>query len=152
MMSSAPPKLAKVCKGCGAKNPGHLTQCWLCEGPLAVPAAGTPFKPTSYERHAALQFSFASLLVTIALIAVLLGSFRLWPGLGVLLLVIVAPAWIGTCITVMSRQARQGVMTFSQKAGIFATSLAIVVGAGGLLVVAVVSALIVFCGIVAAGR
>jgi hypothetical protein len=152
MMSTAPPKLAKVCEACGASNPGHRTQCWLCEGPLRVPAAEVPVPSTPYERHAAFQFSFASLMVTIALIAVLLGVFRLWPGIGVLLVIIVAPAWIRTCVTVALRQSRQGTLTFGKKATIFATSLAIVVGIGVMLIAAIVSAFATFCTVIAANQ
>ena len=151
MMSSAPPKLTSVCTDCGASNPGHLSKCWLCQAPVVLAASGTPFKATAYERHAAFQFSFASLLVTIALIAVLLGVFRLAPGLGVLLAIIVAPAWIRTCITVTFKQSRQGAVTFGQKAGVFATSLAIVIGIGVMLIAAVVGAFAVFCSVVSAG-
>lgn len=149
MMSTAPPKLAKVCEVCGASNPGQRTQCWLCEGPLKVPAADVIVPSTAYENHAAFQFSFASLMVTIALIAVLLGVFRLWPGIGVLLLIIVAPAWIRTCLTVISRQSRQGTVTFGKKATIFATSLAIVVGIGVMLIAAIVGAFAAFCSVIA---
>ena len=87
------------------------------------PPRGTPFKATAYERHATFQFSFASLLVTIALIAVLLGVFRLVAGLGVLLAIIVAPAWIPTCVTVAFRSSDRGQVSLGQKAGIFAASL-----------------------------
>ena len=148
MMSSAPPKLNKICWGCGANNPDHLVECWLCNAPLAATPVDTPFKATAYERHAKFQFSFASLLVTIALIAVLLGVFRLVPGLGVILAIIVAPAWIHTCITVAFRSSDRGPVTFDQKAGIFAASLAIVIGTGVMLIAAVVGAFAVFCGIV----
>jgi hypothetical protein len=150
MMSSAPPKLTKVCPDCGANNPGHLSKCWLCEAPLGVAASGAPFTPTAYQRHASFQFSFASLMVTIALIAVLLGAFRLAPGLGVLLTIIVAPAWIRTCITVAFRSSERGEVGLGQKAGIFAVSLAMVIGIGVMLIAALVGAFAVFCGVTAA--
>jgi hypothetical protein len=149
MMSSAPPKLTKVCTDCGANNPDHLAQCWLCQAPLAAATSGAPFKATNYERHAKFQFSFASLMVTIALIAVLLGVFRLAPGLGVFLAIIVAPAWITTCVKVAFRSSERGQVTLGQKAGIFAASVAIVIGVGVMLIAAVVGAFAVFCGIMA---
>jgi hypothetical protein len=148
MMSSAPPTLTKVCADCGASNPDHLKQCWLCSTPLVAAAPGSPFKATAYERHARFQFSFASLLVTIALIAVLLGVFRLLPGLGVFLAIIVAPAWIHTCVTVAFRSPVRGPVTFDKKAGIFAASLAIVIGTVVMLIAAIVGAFAMFCGVV----
>lgn len=152
MMSSAPPKLTKVCTDCGANNPDHLSECWLCKMPLVeLAASSTPFKPTAYQQHAGLQFSFASLMVTIALIAVLLGVFRLAPGLGVLLTIIVAPAWIRTCLTVAFRSSDRGEVSFGQKAGIFAVSLAMIIGIGVMLIAAVVGAFAVFCGVMMVG-
>ncbi len=90
-------------------------------------------------------------MVTIALIAVLLGAFRLAPGLGVLLTIIVAPAWIRTCITVAFRSPERGEVGFGQKAGIFAASLAMIVGIGVMLVAAIVGAFAVFCAVTTSG-
>ena len=59
------------------EQPGPSLEVLVVQVPLVVAASGAPFTPTAYQRHASFQFSFASLMVTIALIAVLLGAFRL---------------------------------------------------------------------------
>ncbi len=151
-MSSTKSTSVRVCPSCAARNAPVAQHCWLCherfngERPSVVPP------PTVYERNAVFQFSFASLLVTIALFAVLVAIFRLAPGLGILLAIIIAPAWIRTCLTVMRRQSLQPqTLAWGEKSAIFAVSVAIIVGIGATIVAAIVGAFASFCGVVALG-
>ena len=54
-------------------------------------------------------------MLSMTLIAVILGVFRAAPGLGILLVVIVSPAWLRTCLYVMRRKARGRPMNTSEK-------------------------------------
>ena len=65
-------------------------------------------------------------MLTITLVAVVLGAFRITPGLGILLVIIVSPAWIRTCLNVIRREARGRPMNAMEKLGLFAGSLGVV--------------------------
>jgi hypothetical protein len=146
------PPTTRVCPSCAAKNSADAERCWLCHEHLSAGTPAIEWLPTQYERHATFQFSFASLLLTIAVLAVLLGVFRLSPGLGVLAAVIIAPAWIRTCLTVMRRQSSQPQpLALGEKTAIFAVSVAIMVGIGVTIVAAIVGAFASFCGVIAIG-
>ncbi len=155
-----PPPITKgpqtiVCPGCAAKNPFTAKRCWLCLQDFSGAEPAAEWLPTPYERHATFQFSFASLMLTIALIAVLLGVFRILPGLGVVLAMIVAPAWIATCLTVLRRQSSQArPLALGERTAIFAVSVAIMVGIGVTVIAAIVGAVASFCGVmvISSGR
>ena len=158
MSSTKPPPISKppttkACPGCGAKNPVLAECCWLCYEGLSGAKPAIQWLPNQYERHATFQFGIASLLLTTAMLAVMLGVFRILPGLGVVLAIIIAPAWIATCIAVLRRQSSQTQpLAFGEKTAIFAVSVAIIVGIGVTVIAAIVGAIASFCGIRALGR
>jgi hypothetical protein len=105
--------------------------------------------PAPPERRAAYQFSLATILLTIALVAVLLGVLQMAPGVGILLAIAVTPAFLRTCIMTARRKARGKPVSLGYKLGTFAVS---VFGMFGLLflisqvvVVAVFVALFAIC-------
>jgi hypothetical protein len=65
-------------------------------------------------------------MLTITLVAVVLGAFRAAPGLGVLLVIVVSPAWLRTCLNAMRRRARGRPMSALDKLGLFAGSVGVV--------------------------
>ncbi len=65
-------------------------------------------------------------MLTVTLVAVVLGAFRVAPGLGILLVIIVSPAWLRTCLNVMRRKARGRPMSAMERLGLFAGSLGVV--------------------------
>jgi hypothetical protein len=69
-------------------------------------------------------------MLTVTLVAVVLGAFRVAPGLGILLVVVVSPAWLRTCLNVMRRKARGRPMSATEKLGLFAGSLGVVTVVG----------------------
>jgi hypothetical protein len=92
-------------------------------------------KPAAETRDTRLQFGIASLLLTTTLVAVLLALFRWVPGLGLLLIVLVTPAFAQVTV-VASREKRLGRhLTILQKV------LALVASAGLVIATALASGL-----------
>ncbi len=126
----------RACPECGAGMPPDARTCWLCHGrPGPAATVGeSPFAAT--ERHAAVQFSLASMLLLVALFAVIFGVAAIAPGLGVGLAILSAPALIRTAI-VASRRRSVGhpldmwtkVWVFAGTLGLIAVILAAAVGA-----------------------
>ena len=88
-------------------------------------------------------------MLAIALLAVLIGTFRLAPGAGVVLAILVAPAYLRTCIVALRRKAGGQPMSAGAKLGVFGSTLGIAVAIAvclvGLVGVAAVAAFFVIC-------
>jgi len=131
----------------------------LAPGPLAYygppPGGGSPFvggRPgIYYHRRAAFQFSLATVMLLITLAAVLLGLFRMSPGLGMLVAVLVAPALIRTLIESAERQALGRPMTPADKASMFASTVGLTIAMGVAVIVvgglALATAVFVICSV-----
>jgi hypothetical protein len=138
---------ASFCVECGAPLNAGQKVCWLCSrnvGPMdlgrssarstAAPSASNP-----------LQYSIGALLIVTTVIAVLVGAFRVAPGLGILLTFVAAvsavPAWIRS---VVQSQRSEQPMGFLQSfiISVAATTVGIVACAA-----AAFAAIIVGCGI-----
>jgi hypothetical protein len=65
-------------------------------------------------------------MLTVTLVAVVLGAFRIAPGLGVLLVIVASPAWLRTCLNVMRRKVHGRPMSAMEKVGLFVGSLGVV--------------------------
>ena len=102
-----------------------MEKCWLCYVPLDVPQKAIPAQVID-ERIAAAnpsQFSIETILLVTTLIAVLLGLFRLHPGLAIVLIIISVPALVRT-VSVARREKRRGQrVTAGGKVGHFFLSL-----------------------------
>ncbi|MGI8981062.1 MAG: hypothetical protein ACR2FY_17690 [Pirellulaceae bacterium] len=87
------------------------------------------------ERKSAGQFSLATVFLIITLIAVCLGTLRLAPGVGVLLMIVAAPALIRTCIVGVKEKRGGHSLSIGEKLIAFLASSAIVVlvGVAGLI-------------------
>lgn len=132
----------RACPECGALLPAQATECWLCRiavapeetegaaphvaGP-AMTGSEAPFAAPSAAHHAYLQFSLASLMLTITLCAVLFGAAAVLPGLGIVLAILAAPAFIHTAVTAVRRRERGRQMDAMQKTVFFCGSLGAVV-------------------------
>ena len=129
-MSEPQPNEERTCPECGAALAPGASSCWLCRGTgqpdVQAPGPSSPFA----ERRAAFQFSLATLMLTVTLVAVILGAFRVAPGAGIVLVIIVTPAWLRTCLSVARRKARGRPMTPAEKLGGFAGSVGVVVIVG----------------------
>src|SRR5687768_12038002 len=81
------------CPQCGASCAVEATQCWLCHAALPAVVQSTRGAPA-----AAQQFSLATILLVITLIAVCLGVFRVSPGFGLAVVCFAVPALIRTVV------------------------------------------------------
>ena len=141
----------RICPECGAALPANAKYCWLCRGEAQpVAEAAAPSSPFA-EHRAAYQFSLSSLMLTITLVAVLLGVFRIAAGLGIVLTILVTPAFLRTCITTARRKARGQPVSLGAKLRLFASTFGIAVGSVIIVVAAVVAAVSTYCGIVLLG-
>jgi hypothetical protein len=127
------------CPACGAAIERSWTHCWLCGNdlirtPEGIKVAAGP-RTAQSTAHSALHshptsFSLQSSLLVVTLVALVLGSFSIAPGLGIFLAIISVPALIRTAI-VVRRGESQGVAADAKgKAVMFAASLAVVAVAG----------------------
>lgn len=116
------------CPSCGASVSPGQSSCWLCHAPLEA-MGETPTSPFAAEHpfvpRAAGQFTIATILLVTTLIAVCLGVFRYSPGLGVLLIVLAAPALVRTVFVGRREQRRGRRLTTGGKIGQFVVSLVI---------------------------
>ena len=157
--SFAAPSSAGGCPECGAHVKPTDLKCWLCGRELVISAeiveafAESPFgagwSPRAGVKALPFQFSLESLLMVITLAAVCLGAFVATPGLGVLALIVAAPALIRTVYE--GHQARQSgksltmlekVLAFSASAGI---ALAALVAAAGAFFAACTASILAVC-------
>lgn len=124
-----------TCPECGASVDAAQTRCWLCQGELIVQAELVDRAPRSAaigpanREASALQFSLQSLLLVITLAAVCLGALVAAPPLGVLALIIAAPALVRTWITGAAARGAGSQRTLADKVMGFFASAAIAVAA-----------------------
>jgi hypothetical protein len=78
----------------------------------------------------AFQFSLSTLMLTVTVVAVLLGAFVMLPGFGIILAILVTPAWLRTCVIASRKEARGRPMSTHQKLEFFAASAGVVMSAG----------------------
>jgi len=148
-MSAPQANEERTCPECGATIVATTDCCWLCHATVPVVATLVAEGPVPWEHRAAYQFSLATMMLTIALVAVLLGVFLISPGIGILLAVAVTPAFLRTCIVMARRKARGQPVSLADKLGSFAVSFAASVGlavfVAGVVVVAVFVAFFMIC-------
>ena len=115
-----------ACPECGAPVAEGRARCWLCQRRHEEALATNPYAaPRPIAAETPLQFSLATLLLVVTLVAVTLGAFWVAPGLGVFLVVLGVPALIRTMVA-NNRQRRVGSShTALEKIGIFLVSLLI---------------------------
>jgi hypothetical protein len=127
------------CPECGARVKPMDTKCWLCGRELVVKAevvedfSESPFaaswSPRVGVQPKPFQFSIESLLLVITLTAVCLGAFVATPGLGVLALVVAAPALLRTVYEGHQARRRGQSLTLTEKLLSFAASAGIALAA-----------------------
>jgi hypothetical protein len=127
-MSPVPNAEAARCPECGATLSG-ASECWLCRRATQA-GDSSPTSPFAEERKSAGQFSLATVFLIITLIAVCLGSLRLAPGLGVLLIIVATPALIRTCVVGIREKQAGHVLSLGEKVVAFLASSAIIVLVG----------------------
>lgn len=157
--SAAPHPPVGGCPECGARVKATDLKCWLCGRELVISAevveeiAESPFavgwSPRFGVKAVPFQFSLESMLMVVTLAAVCLGAFVAAPGLGVLALIVAAPALLRTVYE--GHQARrvgksltmmEKVLAFSASAGI---ALAALVAAAGAFFTACTASILAVC-------
>ena len=128
-MSHTPSTDSARCSDCGAPLNRGESECWLCRrARQANDAPSSPFAVA--ERKTAGQFSLATVFLIITLIAVCLGTLRLAPGVGVLLMIVAAPALIRTCIVGVREKRGGHSLSIGEKLIAFLASSAIIILVG----------------------
>jgi hypothetical protein len=129
------------CPECQATRRSDAKYCWLC-GAALEPVAEEPARAAvGSERRAAYQFSLATLMLTVTLVAIVLSVFRMSLGVGLALVFLTTPALVRTCIAAARRRARGQPVSPLGKVGMFAASFGIVV----VVVVASIAAFFAVC-------
>jgi len=117
-----------ACPDCGAEIAAGQTRCWLCERRLSGADLTNPYaSPAVADGNTASQFSLASLLLIMTLVAVCIGVFRLLPGLGILLAIFALPALVRTSMDVTKHKQRGAPLGMLGKVGSFVVSLVVAV-------------------------
>jgi hypothetical protein len=139
MLPAAKSESSNGCPECGARVKPTDDKCWLCGRDLVIsaevvePYAESPFSanwsPRAGVKPAPFQFSLESLLMVITLAAVCLGAFVATPGLGVLALIVAAPALLRTVVEGHQSRQRGHALTLSEKLVAFAASTGIALAA-----------------------
>ncbi len=135
------PRAVPICRDCGATNDLDASECWLCQRrDWRADPASAAIKPDAgtFDRLK-LFSSLETLLIAMALAVVEVGVARLAPGLGVVLLVLLVPAW---AITEWKARHRVEPMPVLHKFGLMA-GLTIVIPL--LLVVSLLIPLFAIC-------
>jgi hypothetical protein len=135
-MSSLPSNNRRICLECGIEVPANATECRMCHCTLLpvttvadqppVLIAGLVEAPTKVlpsAGKAKFQFSLASIMLIITLVAVILGAWRMDPRLGIVLAILAIPALIFTCIIASRRRACGQPFSIAKKIGVFAAWL-----------------------------
>jgi hypothetical protein len=76
------------------------------------------------------QFSLASLILVMTLVAVCLGVLMAAPGLGILLIIVAVPALVRTVVTGSQQKGTGAPLSLGQKVVAFITSLGLMIAVG----------------------
>ncbi|MCC6491730.1 MAG: hypothetical protein IT424_01775 [Pirellulales bacterium] len=130
-----------TCPACGAEQAAGRTACWLCQAPLFGAGGGAEERPAAPHAaaHAAYSFSISTMLIITTLVAVCSGLLASYPGLGVLVSILLVPVLVRTAKVVRRREAAGAQVPVGQKIALGATSFA------ATIVIATVVGFATFC-------
>jgi hypothetical protein len=133
------PHPAGGCPECGARVKPTDAKCWLCGRELVVTAQivealdESPFAASWSPRVGVapkpFQFSLESMLLVVTLAAVCLGAFVATPGLGILALIVAAPALLRTVYEGHQARRQGKSLTLGEKLLAFSASAGIALAA-----------------------
>ena len=108
--------------------------CWA--GEARCPACGhVPAPAAAISAAPGFRFGLGSIMMGIALVAVILGAFRLAPGVGILLLALGTPALIRTSLIAGRRRERGRPLSTEELLGVAIISAGVVILIGFAMVV-----------------
>jgi hypothetical protein len=129
-MSRIVDSTGNVCDQCGAALENSPTKCWLCGARCDTPSSTTNLGDPS-PQLSGYSFSLEGLMLVVTLVSVCLGAFTLFPGLGILFAILMAPVLVRTTMVVRRRSKAGRSVSFAAKLGLFfgsfATAIVIVV-------------------------
>lgn len=151
-MSSIPPsgEVPLVCPHCGAQYAAGAAKCWLCNADLSdapVLVAELVSAPPGEPAWSLTEAFFAGLSALTALLVVLLGIglFAQQPGLGVIYVILVIPPLTVTAARTF-RKTRSGAgISWAERLATFVISSVVMLGVLGMLAIAAVACLIIYC-------
>jgi hypothetical protein len=139
---------ANTCPHCGASIEPADAICWLCLAPVGQVPAGRNAAAQVVPRMPPLStgnYSLASLMMFMTLVAVVLGVATQWPGLGIPLGIVSLILWSRT-VGIVRDRAKQGLeVSPLQKILIFMSSFAMTMVVLGLVIVTGAAALGAAC-------
>jgi hypothetical protein len=127
-----------VCRECGASLAAGHARCWLCQHKSQAGSEPNPYaapRPVTGE-DLSLQAGVSSLVLIMALVAVNVGAFLIWPGLGALVAVISLPALVRTLVASGRSRRRGSAYSPLEKVEVFIVSVCIVFAVGMASVIA----------------
>ena len=140
------------CQQCGAPLISGKLVCWLCLSPTARQIGGPTNSVRSAapaRRRSATQFTLASLMLIVTLTAVLMGIWRMYPGVGIALSVFALPALVRTWVVSLRTEEPGESSSTWDRIRVFLLSMAgfavVIPVAGMVLVMACLVALFVVC-------
>jgi hypothetical protein len=128
------PSDARRCPKCRAELRAGTIRCWLCEAevqPVAADSAAAP--PAAGQSKPAERvgtYSLASLMMFVTLVAVVCGTFTIAPGLGFLVAIVAALAFVRTVILVHRQSALAHHPSAVERVVVFCGSLAVIIVTG----------------------
>lgn len=165
-----PPPVLKRCLQCGAHLQPTAARCWLCYADVADGAAsgdaahaaasvgvdggvagGPPFvraevvAPHKFSQLSEIFFQIVSAALALVLLLTAAGLFMEEPAAGVVFLFFVLLPLGMTFVRVHSQRQRHGAVSWAEKVGTFVVSTALLVGLAGVVIVAGMIALFVYC-------
>ena len=132
-----------VCPDCKAELKDDAVACWLCYRVVSHEEMRSAEPPV--ELNSAGHDALMTLLAVFVVLVVAVGVWDFAPGLGGLLLVIVAPALIVASVRIRRRAQTSGPLSTGQKVAQFAVSAALVLTVVCVLTFAAFIAFFVFC-------
>jgi len=139
---------AIVCRHCGAENTPYSKNCWICHRDLAasdivvaqVVENGRPaFAPSDA------LFMVLTLALVGALALAVVGMWQQAPGAGIFMMVLLSPVIIATLIRGVSRQQKQGHLTWKDRFVVLSSSLVLTIGVILLVIISGVILLFLVC-------
>lgn len=106
----------------------HGASCWLCGARMDPPASDGARKATQARaaapQHLGYSFSLSTMLLITTLFAICCGLIASYPGLGVIVAILLAPVIVRTARVVRRREAAGATVSTAEKLALGATSFA----------------------------
>ena len=107
------------CPKCGALLEYGRRNCWLCgENDFPESAIAATQKPIAKQRSN-YSFGLEGLLLVVTLVSICLGLITQFPGLGILVSVLLAPVFVRTVLVVRRRESLGVSVSLPTKIGLF---------------------------------